>query len=420
MRTRTKVVILLAAAFLIRLVLIIALKTYEYPVKWEYEVIVNNILSGKGFLYNFLQVPYRSFNNPLYSYICAGIYYITAHSYFAVLAVQSLFTVLLAAVVFNISKIMFNEKTGIMAAAIICFHPGLAYYDIFNLIPLSIDSFIIAAIALLFIKFKERPTPLNMALIGAIIGAGVLSRGIIGAILPFLVLYSLISMRSVTIRYRIRAVAFLSLATFAVIAPWIVRNYVIHKQVLIISTTGETFWRGNNMYAVGTSLAKDGRSILELWPEDFRNKIYKMDEMRQKKFFETEALEFIKNHPLDTVKLYIKKMYYFWWFSPQSGALYPRTYLIVYKCLYPIFLIFSAVGASTALFFRGEAPRSNALVMIFILTSVCLTQSLFYVEGRHRWLVEPLLAVFFSYGVLESLSYIKTVTGLSKVKGGRQ
>lgn len=407
MSAKNKLIVIFGAALAARLILILFFKTYEHPIFSEYEAIINNILSGKGFVYDFLRVHYKSFCNPLYSYFCAGIYLLTDHSYFAVLAVQSAFTILLALTVFNIAKTVFNEDIGVISAAITCFHPGFLYYDVFNLVPLSIDTFIIAAVAYLFLKFKGKPAALNMFLVGGMIGLGVLSRGIIGALLPFLSLYILIYLKQISLKDRAKAIVFLSLATFIVITPWIVRNYVIHKEIMIISTTGETFWRGNNRYAVGTSLAKDGNSVFAAWPEEFRNKVYALDELGQKKFFEKEAFDYIRDNPLKFIERYLTKVYYFWWFSPQSGMIYPKIYLSIYKYLYSCAFLVSILGVAIAIFFRGNVIRGNALVLITVFMAVCLTQSFFYVEGRHKWLIEPLLFIFFSYGVSECYGFLK-------------
>jgi 4-amino-4-deoxy-L-arabinose transferase-like glycosyltransferase len=406
MKVRNKLMMVLGSALLMKVVLIIIFKTHQNPVFQEYESIANNILAGKGFVYNFLNNPYASFCNPLYAWLCAAVYALTGHSYAAMLLIQSVVSVLLALVVFDVAKTTFDEKIGLYSAFLVSFHPGFVYYDVFNLVPLSIDSLFIASVTLLFMRYKDRPTALNMSIVGGLIGAGVLSRGIIGALMPFLSLYMLVFMRKIAVKERLKAVFFIVLATFLVIAPWIVRNYVIHKEILIISTTGETFWRGNNEYAVGTSFNKNGKTMMQLWPEDFKKKVYSLDEMGQKKFFEKEAMNFIRNNPLRFIKLYIKKVYYYWWFSPQSGIVYPGIYLHIYKYIYIFLIAFSVLGAAMAILFGEEVTRDNAFLLVFIFASICFTQSFFYVEGRHRWLIEPLLIIFFSYGASEAYKFL--------------
>ena len=242
-------IFVVAAAFVLRMALIVAFKTYAHPVGWEYEEIANNLLAGRGYSFEFLNTTYWSFNTPLFGYLCAGIYAVTNHSYFAILVIQSFFTIALALAIFQIAKTVFNETVGLLAAALVAFHPGFMYYDVFNLLPLSIDSFLIAAITLLLLKHKDKPTAMAMSLIGGLIGIAVLSRGITGALLPVVTIYVALFARSLSLKERLITATCLLCAAFIVLAPWLIRNYVIHKQfVFISSTSGENFWRGNNMY----------------------------------------------------------------------------------------------------------------------------------------------------------------------------
>jgi len=402
MKTKNKIIIVLVLLLLVRLFLIIHFKTYAHPKLWEYEEIANNLIAGKGFLYHhFGGVPYRSFNNPLYSFMSAGIYLITNHSYLAILLVQTLFSILLVYVIFCIGRLVFNDKIGLFSSILVAFHPSLIYYDVFNLIPFSIDLFFIALITLLFLRYKENTNNLKMLLAGAFIGLGVLSRGIIGAILPFFILYIVIFFNNYIWRKKIKLILFLTIGAIFVISPWVIRNYIIHKKFILVSAVGETLWRGNNKYSTGTSFSKDGKPIFFLWPEEFRKKVYSLDEIGQSKFFAKEAGRFIKNNPSDFINLYFKKMFYFWWFSPQSGILYPKDYLFIYKVMYTILLAFSLLGIYLIFISKEKLKKENSLLIITVFAAICFSQSLFYVEGRHRWLIEPLLIIFFTYGISE-------------------
>ncbi len=402
-KTTHRLSIILAAAFVLRMALIVAFKTYARPVGWEYETIANHLLAGRGYSFEFLHTTYWSFNTPLFGYLCAGIYLVTNHSYFVVLIVQSLFTIALALTIFQIARLVFSEAVGLLAAALVAFHPGFMYYDVFNLLPLSIDSFLIAVITLVLLKHRDRPGPAVMLLIGALIGIAVLSRGITGALLPLVTIYVVLFARSISRRERLIITMCLLCATFTVLAPWLIRNYVIHRQfVFISSTSGENFWRGNNMYATGTSYDANRIAIFNLWPDDFKQKVYAKTEMQQKKFFENEAWHFITANPTAAAKLYLQKVYYFWWFSPQSGIIYPKRYLSAYKYLYIILISFALAGLVLALASPEREVVEASLILICVPITICLAQSMFYVEGRHRWLVEPILIIFSSYGVIRS------------------
>lgn len=404
---RKWLIVLLGVVLAVKIFLIIAMKTYLHPVIWEYENIANNILSGKGFvLDNYLGTPYKSVQ-PLYAFLCAGVYVVTNHNYFAVLLIQSVLSLCLVMVIFEIAKSIFGEKVAFLSALLTAFHPGFVYYDVFNLMPASMDLLMIATAVWLLIKCRERPTVLGMSLVGCSIGLGALSRGIIGALLPFFSVYFIIFTRHL-LKEKIKFIIILWVAAFIVIAPWTVRNYIVNKEfILISSSSGEALYRGNNPSAPGTSLTADGKSVSELWPKEVKDKIATLDEIGQKKFLEKEALSFIKNNPMAFVTLYLKKVYYFWWFSPQSGAIYPKPYLMIYRILYLPLLAFALLGAALALVFGDENVKDSTWLILFAFMSICFMQSLFYVEGRHRWLIEPLMIIFFSYGVVKSYIFLK-------------
>jgi len=400
---------ILAVAFLLRIALIIVFKTYAHPVGWEYETIANNLLAGEGYAYDFLNTRYMSFNTPLFGFLCAGVYAVTNHSYFAILLIQSFFAICLALTVFKIAATVFDGYVGLLAAGLVAFHPGFLYYDVFNLLPFSIDSFLIAAIILLVLKNKDRPTLKSASTIGGLIGVAMLSRGITGVLLAFVLIYFLFA-RPVHPVSRLKIAACILCGTFLILAPWLIRNFVIHKQfVFISSTSGENFWRGNNVYATGTSYDKNKTPIFKLWPQTFQEKVFSMSEMEQQQFFQREAFDFIRANPGMAAALYAKKIYYFWWFSPQSGIIYPKNYLFIYRVYYILIVSFFIVGLTFAFASSKRDVFGSSLILICVPVCLCLGQSLFYVEGRHRWLVEPIMIIFFSYGMIESWRRLRSI-----------
>jgi len=200
----------IGSSFLARVCLIVGLKTYAHPRLFEYEAIIGNILAGNGFVTRHIgDAVYKSLNNPLYSYLCAFIYAITGHSYFAVMVVQSLVSVALGFVIYAIGTKLFGERVGLWSAIVTVFHPGLFYYDIYTLIPMSIDTFLIASTVLLFLRFMEDPGVLRIFWVGACIGVGVLSRSMIGAIAPLAALYILLFLGKTALRRKLGMIAVL-------------------------------------------------------------------------------------------------------------------------------------------------------------------------------------------------------------------
>ena len=177
-----KIAIVILIGICVRISLIILFQTYKYPVAWEYEQIAIHITEGRGFLYHHLGgAEYRSFCAPMYPYVCAGLYLLLGHLFFPVLIFQMLCSALVALLIYKTGKELFSESTGLCAALLVTLHPGLLYYDVFNLIPLSLDTLFITLLIYTAVRAKKDMSLLAPLAMGAIIGLGALTRNVIGA-----------------------------------------------------------------------------------------------------------------------------------------------------------------------------------------------------------------------------------------------
>jgi hypothetical protein len=71
----------------------------------------------------------------------------------------------------------------------------------------------------------------------------------------------------------------------------------------------------------------------------------------------------------------------------------------VYRLFYGALLVAAGLGA--VYFWRraDRVGRQRLVLVLAVLASLSTAQSLFYVEVRHRWAVEPLLGSFLAAGV---------------------
>ena len=185
------------------------------------------------------------------------------------------------------------------------------------------------------------------------------------------------------------------------ILPWSIRNYRIHKKAIFITTSSaEHFWRGNSRNASGASFTADKRDMLDKAPKAFVDKLYSLDEIGQYELLYKDTWAFICENPGHFMILCAKKFYYFWWFSPQTGMTYPALWAEAYKIYYCFLFLFFVCGVIFALKSLSSEKRVFVLSILLMLLMVSLTHSLFYVEIRHRWAIEPFMLIFASYGVM--------------------
>jgi hypothetical protein len=233
-----------------------------------------------------------------------------------------------------------------------------------------------------------------------LIGAGILTRPTFLFFLPVYGIY-LWAFSGPGRKRAIRMTLMASLCAFLVILPWTVRNYHIHKKFIFITTnSAELFWRGNNPNATGTGLTEDMKTMPELAPKEFLDTLYSLNETGQYDFFYREAFKYIRSDPAHFIRMVLKKMYYFWWFSPQAGLLYPKLWALIYKLYYGFLLIFFWLGTSNAMATCSYEQKVIILSIVVFLILVAALHSLYYVEMRHRWAIEPLMLIFSAKGVM--------------------
>ena len=389
------------AVFISRVVAIAVTHSYRHPQLFESEDIANNLLAGRGFTYSNMGVTYRSFNQPLCGMMQAAVYALTNHSHLAMLLLQALFSSLLCMTIWAIAIRLTTPRAALISAVLVGFHPGLAYYDVFQIVPLSFDAWCFALIILQFLRCWENPTASRLFTAGLYLGISALSRGT-GLLFVAPGVLWLAWVQRFPWQKVLRQGVFVLAGMLLLVGPWVARNCWVHRRFTpwINTSTGELLWRGNNSNASGGAYTASGQSIFETAPPEFVAEIYSLDELGQKAAFEREAVRFIRENPGRFVRLTFQKFLQFWGSSPQRGIRYPRIYLRLYTIYY---LVIVAVGLAGlwGLIRRPPTPwcrRGLALLVLFALT-VSATHSLFYVDGRHRWTVEPFLLILTAAGL---------------------
>jgi 4-amino-4-deoxy-L-arabinose transferase-like glycosyltransferase len=388
---------IIALGFAVRLAMLCAVPASGVQT-WEYEDIANSILTGNGYQTFHLGCVHYSQAPPLYVFLCVVIYLFTGHSHLAVQFVQIVLSCGIGFAVYKIARLMCGEKTSLAAAFAAISHPGLLMYSVVKLHPLTLDTLLILSVLYCVLRSRTNTSVAWGMVTGCITGLAALSRPTIMLFLPFAAIWLFAAKGIDKRKVFVFCFAVLAVVT-AVISPWIIRNFIVHKQIVFITTdTGELLWRGNNPAASGSAYAPSGELVVDKMPDALAARIYTSPELEQAKLFQREALVFIKHNPGAAVRLFISKFYYFWWFAPQSGILYPSAWLIFYRFYYGILVLFAAAGAFMILRSGKNPGYYDCVLLLLLMLSIGLAQCIFYVEGRHRWTIEPLIIIFAANG----------------------
>lgn len=373
------------------------------PDVWEYDYLAKNILAGKGYVITQLGTEYHSLGNPLYAYIEAVFHAATNFNYLAL----ELFNVVLSAFIcyfiYKIGAKIYNQSVGKISALLAALHPGLIIYAT-KIHELTLVVFIICLIFWLIISRDYMKTS-NDILIGCLIGAGMLARPVMIFFLPVYLIKKFSS--GAPPKKIIISMALTSVIAFLMIAPWTARNYYYHKRLIFITTSSaEHFWRGNSAFSTGTALTADNKDMFSLAPKEFLDKLYSLDETGQFELFYEDTGKFVKSHPLFFAGMIARKLYYFWFFAPQTGLYYPRAWKYIYGVFYSVMMLFFIYGAYKS-FSGGRTDKAVVISILLFCALVSILHSVYYIEIRHRWMVEPLIVIIASFGLYKVFEHNK-------------
>ena len=390
---------LFAAAVAVRLVALAILGLQ--PQRYEYEQQALSLLAGEGYQRIQLGTPHFAQGPPLYGFLCAGLYGIFGHHPLPVILVQIVASSLISVMIARIAvELGLDRRLRWVAAAPAVLHPGLVVYAVHKLHPLSFDALFLALTVLAVLRLAPVAAVGAYGRAGIVLGVATLTRPTVAAFaLPAALWLSWIVPPNRR-RLAVAGVAvFLGAATLVVL-PWTLRNYVVlHRFVFITTDTAELFWRGNNPIATGSALLLSGRPVFTGAPEAFRREILTRDELGQADLFREASRAYVREQPAAFATGVVRKFASFWWFPSTVGLTYPRAWLVVYRLFYGAILVAAGLGAVYFWQRADRVGRQRLVLVLAVLASLSTAQSLFYVEVRHRWAIEPLLGIFLAAAV---------------------
>lgn len=391
---------LFALALVLRLAAGLVTGRLLHPELFEYDAMARNWLAGRGLSYTHLGIVYYSFAPPLHAWITAASYWL-AGSIVPLMLIQigagAAIAVAAAAIA---ARVFRSQVAGWAAGALVAVHPALVVYSATKAHPLPFDALLFTLVLLQFFRVHEKPTAARAVTLGLIIGLGTLSRSTM-LIFPPIGAIWLVSVSPRRQRLAmIRIVAIAAVVAVAVILPWSIRDSrVHHRPLFLISTSGEDFWDGNNPLATGHSYIDGNLAVINaLAPAERAELESQPDEIAQSEWFMRKAKTFIREHPGAAVRLTLLKFLHFWWFAPQTGVLYPPAWRHLYLAYYVGALLLAAAGVAR-LRASGQPTPSLAILVGLCLLGLSVLQSLYYVEARHRWAIEPMLLTLSGGGV---------------------
>ena len=360
---------------------------------WEDHYIALNILKEKSFYIYSDGIKCYSYQFPVYPFLLAVIYFISGISPITVAIfhiILSSFTAwfiykvcLFFTEYFQVSEWILRKKNTVAFFSALWFilHPAIVYYSLIQIHPFTLDIFMLFFSLYLMTKYIENKNYLPFYILT--IGLTVLTRGtlVVSTIPLVIILWEKEGFIKIT-----KQILIIGLLAFLTNTPWLIRNYYKDGIIGYQSIAPRNLWVGSLKNGEGSNYLLNGKNYYQELSQADIVALQKLNPKEQYDFFTDKWKKNISDDPIGFAKLFLLKLNNFWFFRQHIGNEYSDTLkkmIPVYKMVYLIILLLACI----AVFFMGW--RVIALICIPIVLS--LMQAFFYVETRHRLIIEPIL-----------------------------
>lgn len=399
------------------------------PRTFEHGEIAANLLSGRGFSVRFLGADGpTSQQAPFYPSLLAACYAIWGQNSTALAALELLQCVAGAALVLavvSITRSLLPARPAAARMAGLCaalYPPHI--YMVTHIQVVTWASLALALVVATVVSPRWNGMWRGAALTGVLAGWLLLIEPILALALPIVAAWRFARGRSLagrSVRQAMGQIALTAVVSAAVIAPWIVRNALVHGELVFIkSTFGYAFWQGNNRDSLGTdklprpaaraaAAAHDGSLASRnqaLW--NARHKTFYIDDVLLKasdyqllgrlsepersRLLAARAWDDIRQDPSAYASRCWRRVGYFFWFDATN----PKAAHPLYRLATSAWLFLAVVGLVAC-----GAKRRLVWPLVAIVLAVNAFHVLTITSARFRMPLEPLTFAWIGIGLTD-------------------
>ncbi len=366
---------------------------------WAREMLKNNWVGNASiFIYRM----------PLYAYFLWFVYYLFGHSYWAVYILQAGLAGIYCALIYTIGSKLGGKIVGAAAGILSAFYGASIYYT-GMLVGETLSILINCMSLLLLLSFQRSERLSTLFLAGISLGVGMLARGNMLVVFPFIILWLAFMFGKDRSRKVLVYSAVISLGALLAIAPIMIRNYIYTKDIVPISAQG-----GLNIY-IGNAYGADGRfRSIEGVGSNLENMIPASVKIAEEKlarplkpsevsnFWVKETARSINDHGgiWFLVPLLMKKIALFWnnYELPDIWDYYFfKQYIPILNMPLAGFSVIASL-AFAGMYLTWKKRREMSLLYVFIFGYMA-SLVIVFITSRYRLPVVPLLTVFAGFAV---------------------
>ncbi len=386
-------------AFALRVAWIVIGHTYRFKTTdnnfsfgWEMGRIAASLASGHGFADQFgPPTGPTAWEPPLYPYLAAGVFQLfgiySKASAFVLLTFNSAFSALTCIPIFLIARRMFSQKIATWSAWAWALLPNVMFWCTRAVWETSLSALLLALAIWLALILEELEGWTAWFAFGLLWGVIALNGTSLLSFLPAAGLWAW-HRRLQRGRKSFVGVVLASAIFFAVIAPWLIRNYeTFGKFIFIRDNFGAELRLGNGPGA-------DGTLMLYLDPpHDPRamQQVQAMGEIGYIAMRKQQALEYIKEDYARFAKLSMKRFFYFWAGPPKENQNWWLT-----QAKNSLFLA-SSVLALWGLARALRQRKAGAWLLFWLVLLYPAIYYFVYAIPRYRHPIEPEMTILCAF-----------------------
>lgn len=404
------------AGFIIRLIYII--ETQQSP-------FIQNLFSDSQIYFDLARTMVQSsswfgkeahFMSPGYTYFLAIIMKFFGDSILVIRILQTLISSVNIFLIYLLTKNLFEIKTANIAAAITALYSIFIFYSgaIFGE---TLQTFFVTAF--LYLLTCEDVKKNKWILTGLMLGLAALFRGNILLLCPVLLIWIYFYYKkSETLRNHLKkAVFYFTIGTAIPVLIITLNNHLANKDFVLLSSNGGiNFYLGNNENALGVYTSpKDFDFFKDLAGINYAQKITRIDltPSEASSYWFKQGLNFITSHPIDAALLTAKKLFLFFDDSenPQTSQIninfFRDNYSSILKIPLPNFIFVFLLAVTGMIYSIKKLKTKNVYLMLLVLVAYTLSVIIFFVVGRFRIAITPLLISFAAFGLINLIEAFK-------------
>ena len=412
-----------AVAFIIRLAYILLIPTTPdiADSKWYYETAIN-LASGKGLMYNGKLTAYWPMG---YSAFLGALFWMFGPSIFiAKLANVILYMGVLLFSYLLSKKLFSSEFISRTSLFILALYPNhISYSAEIMSETLFLFLFMMGA----YFLFKSERIGLNLFISGLVFGFATLVKSQV-IFLPGLLLIFWVAINSKnTIKTMLpRIIPLLAMLYFSLslfVLPLTLRNYLVFDKFVLVSNNG-----GINLFLGNSPLATRAVYGMPILPNDIQSTYehdVQVDEYQADKKMSKQIVDYIREHPVETLINLPKKAWYMWYMDVDGGRLNERNSVTATDSLRRFFFIFKLVSQAyylciislffVAMYFLLQSRHNRdalSLGLLIIVYFTCISL-VFHGQTRFHFPVMPWIVIYASFAVEKLLHQTNTVVHTS-------